>query len=206
MSALLPVALDLERLSVVLVGNGARAERRLGLLDEAGATRVRVFADAPETALSARAGDRLRRRLPAAEDFRGADLAFVADPAPGAAKAVAETARQAGALVNVEDATASCDFHSAAVIRRGDLALGITTGGRCPMLVRVLKEWLDRLLPRDLARTVEALADRRRRLKARRAPLAPLEIRASRAVAQLEIPHAWRPADARTQAPSDQEA
>lgn len=205
MSALLPVALDLERLSVALVGNGASAERRLGLLDDAGAARVRVYADAPETALSARAGDRLKRRLPWAEDLRAAQLVFVADLEPGAAEAVAEAAREAGALVNVEDATPRCDFHSAAVIRRGDLALGITTGGRCPMLARMLKEWLERLLPRDFARMVGALAETRRRLKARRAPLAPLEIHASRAIAQLEIPHAWRPTDARTQAPSDQE-
>ena len=76
----------------------------------------------------------------------------------------------------------------AAVIRRGDLALGITTGGRCPMLARVLKDWLERLLPLDFAQAVEALSATRRRLKARSADNQPLEAAAIRATARFEIP------------------
>ncbi|MGQ0676032.1 MAG: precorrin-2 dehydrogenase/sirohydrochlorin ferrochelatase family protein [Rhodospirillales bacterium] len=175
MSALLPVSLDLSRLSVALVGGGPRAERRLGLLDEAGAARLKVFSAQPTTALSARAGDRLRRRLPAAEDFRGVNVVFVAELKPDAAHEVAQLARAAGALVNVEDVTGACDFHSAAVVRRGDLALGISTSGRCPMLARVLKQWLERLLPKDFGRTLDALAEERRRLRAEGAGAPPLE-------------------------------
>lgn len=188
MSALLPVSLDLSRLSAVLVGNGARAERRLRLLDEAGAARLRVFSTDPGTELSARAGDRLRRRLPSAEDLKGANIVFIADLREDEAPTIAALAREARTLVNVEDVTADCNFHSAAVVRRGDLALGITTGGRCPMLARVLKEWLERALPADFARIVEALSGQRRGLKQDGAGHAPLEAASIDAVARLEVP------------------
>jgi siroheme synthase-like protein len=185
MSALLPVSLDLSRLSVLLIGNGARAERRLRLLDEAGATRLRVFSADPGAELSARAGDRLRRRLPEAEDFKGVNLAFVADLEPGEARAAADRARAHGALVNAEDVTEQCDFHSAAVVRRGDLVLGIATGGRCPMLARALKDWLERVLPLDFAAVAEALSSERKRLRAAAAGTMPLEAAVMRAVSRL---------------------
>ncbi len=185
MSALLPVSLDLSRLSVLLIGNGARAERRLRLLDEAGAARLRVFSADPGTELSARAGDRLRRRLPEAEDFKGVNLVFVADFQADAAHRIAERARAQGALINVEDVAAACDFQSAAVVRRGDLVLGIATGGRCPMLARVLKDWLERVLPLDFAAAAEALSRERKRLRAAAAGTMPLEAAVMRAVSRL---------------------
>ncbi len=186
MSALLPVSLDLARLSVVLIGNGTRAERRLRLLDETGAGRLSVFSADPVTELSARAGDRLRRRLPTATDLNRASIVFIADLNADEARAIADLAREAGALVNVEDVTGACDFHSAAVVRRGDLAIGITTGGRCPMLARVLKQWLERVLPANFAHIVAALSGQRSRLKQDGAGHAPLEATAIRAVVGLD--------------------
>jgi siroheme synthase (precorrin-2 oxidase/ferrochelatase) len=171
MSALLPVALDLARLRVAVVGNGPRAARRLGLLREAGASDIAVLA--PDCTLRA---------------FAGFNLVFVAGLNADTSRAVAARARAAGALVNVEDVTDECDFRSAAVVRRGDLAVGIWTGGRCPMLARVLKDWLDRVLPADFGRMVEALARRRDRLRARRAAPLVLEASACRAVARLVSP------------------
>ena len=57
-------------------------------------------------------------------------------------------------LVNVEDVTPLCDFHSVAEIRRGDLLLTVSTGGRSPGLAARIRgrladefgaEWADRL-------------------------------------------------------------
>jgi siroheme synthase (precorrin-2 oxidase/ferrochelatase) len=171
MTALLPVALDLQRLRVAVVGDGPRASRRLGRLAEAGAREVRRLG----------AGSTIGA-------FAGIDLVFVADVNPDTARAVAARARAAGALVNVEDLADACDFHSAAVLRRGDLVVGVWTGGRCPMLARVLKDWLDRLLPADFGRVVEALARRRERLRRQGAAPLVLEASAVRAVARLAAP------------------
>jgi precorrin-2 dehydrogenase/sirohydrochlorin ferrochelatase len=158
---MLPISLDLAQLHVVLVGNGAAALRRLRLLDEAGARRLTVYADEPEPALAAAAGPRLRRRLPSAASFEDADLVFVAGVEPSTADRLAELARAAKALVNVEDVTALCDFHSPAAFRRGDLIVAVSTGGRSPGLAGRLRRHLETLIGPEWQRRLEEIAARR---------------------------------------------
>jgi precorrin-2 dehydrogenase / sirohydrochlorin ferrochelatase len=171
MSALLPVALDLTRLTVAVIGDGPRAERRAALLHEAGARDIRVFS-----------------AVPPGRALSGVAVAFIADLPDEAAEAAADMAREAGALVNVEDVPADCDFQSAAVVRRGDLAVGVWTNGRCPMLARVLRQFLDRLLPADFGRALDRLASERQRLKPAKSGTLVLEAAALRAIAQLNVP------------------
>jgi precorrin-2 dehydrogenase / sirohydrochlorin ferrochelatase len=171
MTGLLPVALDLRRLKIAAVGAGPRIERRVKLLAEAGAVDLRCFASLPDFA-----------------DLAGVQLVFVADMEAGAARVFAERVRAAGALVNVEDVTEACDFQSAGVVRRGDLTLGIWTNARVPMLARVLKDWLERLLPADFGRVVDALGRQRDRLRASGTGTLPLEAAATRAVGRLDAP------------------
>jgi precorrin-2 dehydrogenase/sirohydrochlorin ferrochelatase len=163
---MLPVALDVAQLPVVLVGRGAAACRRLALLDQAGARDVRVFADRPEPALAAAAGDRLRRGLPRRADLAGAALVLVCDLPPPLAGALAADARALARLVNVEDQTALCDVHMPAIVRRGDLVLAISTGGRSPGLARALKQWLERLLDARWGERLQRLASQRARWRA----------------------------------------
>lgn len=54
-------------------------------------------------------------------------------------------ARAAGRLVNVEDVTDLCDFHTPAVVRRGALTLTVSTGGLAPGLAGVLAAYLGRM-------------------------------------------------------------
>jgi precorrin-2 dehydrogenase / sirohydrochlorin ferrochelatase len=164
---MLPIALDVGRLPVALVGRGAAACRRLSLLDQAGARRVVVFSDRPEAALIAAAGDRLRRRLPEHADLAATALLLVCDLPPESARALAEAARALGRLVNVEDATALCDVHMPAIVRRGDLVLAISTGGKSPGLAAALKRWLEALLDARWGERLQALARRRRQWRAR---------------------------------------
>jgi siroheme synthase (precorrin-2 oxidase/ferrochelatase) len=171
MTGLLPVALDLRRLRIAAIGAGPRIARRVKLLAEAGAVDLRRFATLPDL-----------------DALAGVQLVFIADVEPGAAKAYAERVRASGALVNVEDVTEACDFQSAGVVCRGDLTLGIWTNARVPMLARVLKDWLERVLPADFGRVVDALSRQRDRLRATGAGTLPLEAAATRAVGRLDTP------------------
>jgi precorrin-2 dehydrogenase/sirohydrochlorin ferrochelatase len=140
--------------------------RRLRLVDDAGAAQVTVFSDAPDGALRAAAGPRLRAGWPDAADLAGAALLLVADlPRPRAA-VLAAAARAAGVLVNVEDETALCDLHVPALVRRGDLVLSISTGGRAPGLAGALKRWLERLLDDAWGARLDLLAQHRRQWRA----------------------------------------
>ena len=71
---MLPLVLDVSRLKLALIGNGRTAERRLALLDEAGARDVGVYATAPSAALARRAGERLIHRLPRCEELAPLNL------------------------------------------------------------------------------------------------------------------------------------
>lgn len=119
---LLPIVVTRENVQVGLAGAGEGRTRRATLLAEAGivAVPVDVTGPLPPVALLLVAG--IERR---------------------AAEMLAARARAAGILVNVEDAPELCDFHVPAIVRRGDLVISASTGGRAPGLARRLREWLE---------------------------------------------------------------
>lgn len=149
-----PVLFDPARARAVVAGRGQAVLGRLAGLEDAGVTEFAVFSPGPDAELEARAGARLRRRLPGASDLQGATLVLVAGLEDGDATAIAEAARAAGVPVNVEDRPQLCDFHVPAIVRRGALLITASTGGRAPGLARRLgrelrdqfgPEWGDRV-------------------------------------------------------------
>lgn len=169
---MLPLTLDVTRVPLALTGAGAAALSRLVSLDAAGATRVTVYAEAPDADLAAAAGDRLVRRLPAPADLAEARALMVAGLDDETACDLATTARAMGVLVNVEDRKAWCDFHFASVIRRGDLVLAISTNGKSPGLARRLRRFLEGLIGPEWGGRVEEVAARRQLWRAAGADMA----------------------------------
>ncbi len=161
-----PVMLDLARMPVLLIGSGDAALRRLRQLDELGAGKLVVFAESPSPELAAVAGRRLRPRLPAAADFSGIRVVFLAGVDAAQVEILAEAARAAGTLVNVEDDVPHCDFHVPAMVRRGDLLLTVSTGGRSPALASRLRRALEGLFGMDWAGRLDRLAAARQRWRA----------------------------------------
>lgn len=140
---MLPISVDLAQIRVMLVGDGATARRRLALLDEAGASSLEIYAPSPDPALALSAGARLQRRLPLPAEIARAQLVFVAGVPDPAAAEIRGAAQAAGALVNVEDDRRRSDFHSAAVFRRGDLTVAISTNGKSPGLAALMRRMLE---------------------------------------------------------------
>jgi precorrin-2 dehydrogenase / sirohydrochlorin ferrochelatase len=159
---MLPLVLDLSRLALILVGDGAKAERRLALLDAADAVDLTVYAENPSSALARAAGRRLVRRLPAAQEVAAARAVFISDKNAPYCRHLAATARAAGALVHVEDEPALCDVHAPAVLRRGELTIAVSTGGRAPGLAVQLKRWLGTLVGPEWQDRIDELAALRR--------------------------------------------
>jgi precorrin-2 dehydrogenase / sirohydrochlorin ferrochelatase len=140
---MLPISVDLTQIRVMLVGDGAAARRRLALLDEAGADALEIYAPCPNPALALAAGTRLRRRLPLPAEIARAQLVFVAGVPDPAAAEIRGAAQAAGVLVNIEDNRRDSDFHSAAVFRRGDLTVAISTNGKSPGLAALMRRMLE---------------------------------------------------------------
>ena len=139
---MIPIILDVTTVRAALVGEGEGTLRRLQFLRGHGAEPVALFAPAPSPALAQEAGAIRIPRWPVAEDLASIHLLFAAGLAPDHADMVVRAARAAKTLLNIEDLTALCDVHVPATVRRGDLLLTASTGGRAPGLARRLGQWL----------------------------------------------------------------
>jgi uroporphyrin-III C-methyltransferase/precorrin-2 dehydrogenase/sirohydrochlorin ferrochelatase len=162
-----PAFFDLKGKAAIVVGATPVALERVRLALAAGAT-VRVFADALSSEgrlLVASPGVAWLPGAPAIDDFERAALAFVATGDCDRDRAAAETARAAGVPVNVADQPELCDFIMPAIIRRGDVAIGISTGGASPALARFIREAIERVLPARLGDLARFAARLRQRIK-----------------------------------------
>jgi precorrin-2 dehydrogenase / sirohydrochlorin ferrochelatase len=155
---MLPITVDLARIRVMLTGAGETARRRLALLDAAGALSIEIYAPQADTALAAAAGSRLRRRLPRPEEIAQAQLVFISGLRLAQAARIRQIAGIAGVLVNVEDDRSGCDFHSPAVVRRGDLTIAIATNGKSPGLAAWLRHRIARMFGPEWAARLEEVA------------------------------------------------
>jgi precorrin-2 dehydrogenase / sirohydrochlorin ferrochelatase len=159
---MLPLVLDVRRLKLILIGDGASAERRLAVLDAAGAADLTVYAEAPSKALALAAGRRLVRRLPRASDLAAARLVFISDRKSSRTRELAELAHALGVLVHVEDEPSLSDVQAPAVLRRGDLTIAVSTGGKSPALAAQVKRFLGTLFGPEWRERLETLATLRR--------------------------------------------
>ncbi len=162
---MIPLAIDPARVPIALAGNGPLAVRRLTQLRDGGANPA-VYSPDPDAEFAALAGEALTRALPGPDDLDAARVLFVMGLDPAVERALAELARSRGVLVNVEDVIPLCDFHSPSVVRRGDLLLTVSTGGRSPTLASLLRQRLETLFPESWAerlRTIAALRDAMRK-------------------------------------------
>jgi uroporphyrin-III C-methyltransferase/precorrin-2 dehydrogenase/sirohydrochlorin ferrochelatase len=159
---LYPVFLKLEGRRVLLVGGGTVAAAKLDGLLAAGA---RVTVVAPEIASSLeRTGVVLHRRPFEASDVDGAWW-VVAAATPDVNRQVQTAAEARRVFVNAADDPANASAYLGGVVRRGDVAIAVSTGGRAPALAGLLREAMESWLPADLDAWMTAADDVRRQWK-----------------------------------------
>lgn len=161
-----PFFVELEGTRGLIVGGGAVALRKAEKLLPYGPGLTVV---APEICpeLEALPGLALERRPFRPEDVEGA--AFVIAAAGDAAlnRRVAGLCRARGIPVNVVDDREACTFLFPALVKRGELSVGVSTGGSSPTAAVWLKERIAALLPRGLEDILAWLEAQRPLLKAR---------------------------------------
>ena len=152
-----PVYLDLRnRPCFVLGGCGMAEEKVRGLLE----SKARVTVISPDltdelTRMAAEGRiDWISRRFRRG-DLRNACLVIVVGQPPAVTGAVWEETRGRNILVNTLDDVPHCDFIAPAIVRRGDLTVAISTGGKAPVLAVRLRQRLERELGEEHARFLE---------------------------------------------------
>jgi siroheme synthase-like protein len=165
-----PVALELAGRRCVVVGDDETAEARVDALLHAGA-RVTVVGDEPGPVLrelEAAGRVRLRRRPYRRGDLRGAFLAVAATGDASLNARIFAEAERRRVLLNAVDDVGHCHFAVPSILRRGDLIVAVSTGGKCPGLARRLREALAREVGPEYGVLVDLLGDVRREMLAQR--------------------------------------
>jgi precorrin-2 dehydrogenase / sirohydrochlorin ferrochelatase len=148
-----PVFLDVEGISILVVGGGNVAGRKVEGLVSAGAT---VTVVAPHVTAEISAMDvRIERRAYAAGDAGRFQLVITATDDPVVNALVAADARAAGVWANSADDPDNCSFILPAITRRGDITVAVSTGGASPALAGRLRDVVAREV---LTAQVEAAA------------------------------------------------
>lgn len=163
-----PLFIDLKGRRVPIIGGGAAALRKARLIAAAGARPIFVW-PAIDADIEREFGERAEYVdcRPAAADFPGARIVFIALEDQDAPERWAALAREAGALVNVVDRPELCDFTTPSIIDRGSLTIAISTDGAGPVYGRDLRARIEAMLPGRIGALLDFAAGYREAVKAK---------------------------------------
>ncbi|MGY4002588.1 siroheme synthase CysG [Aeromonas sanarellii] len=165
----LPIFCRLDNKPVLLVGGGEVAERKARLLLDTGAQLTVVAPELdPELAeLAANGSIEWLAGEFAPAQLAGKWLVVAATDRREVNALVYQSANQARIFANVVDDPKRSSFIMPSIIDRSPLMVAISSGGKAPVLARLLREKLEALLPQHLGVVVAFAGSLRERVKAR---------------------------------------
>ncbi|WP_323938821.1 siroheme synthase CysG [Aeromonas hydrophila] len=165
----LPIFCRLDNKPVLLVGGGEVAERKARLLLDAGAQLTVVAPELdPELAeLAANGSIEWLAGEFAPAQLTGKWLVVAATDRREVNALVYQSANQARIFANVVDDPKRSSFIMPSIIDRSPLMVAISSGGKAPVLARLLREKLEALLPQHLGAVATFAGSLRERVKGR---------------------------------------
>jgi siroheme synthase-like protein len=164
-----PIFLNLQDRLCVVIGGGRIAEGKVaGLL----AAEAQVTVIAPLLTPRLRVWVKEKQLAHIARNYQIGDLAnaFLAISATDDRQVnerVWQEATTRNILINVVDDTPHCNFIAPSILRRGDLAVAISTSGKAPALAVRLREQIEELIGDEHARFLQLAGQIREPLAAR---------------------------------------
>lgn len=162
-----PMFVPLEGRRGLIVGGGTVALRKLEKLAPYGAS-LCVIAPRILSEIAAMPDvERIERRFQPSDMDADWALVIAATDDPCENHRIAEQCGRRGIPVNVADDPAYCSFIFPALVQRGPLSVGISTGGASPTAAVCLKERIEAMVPERFEDILEWLHAQRAVLKAR---------------------------------------
>jgi precorrin-2 dehydrogenase/sirohydrochlorin ferrochelatase len=160
-----PVNLLVDGRPCLVVGGGSVAARKVAGLRACGAE-VHVVATRVGDEVRHQPGVTWEERAYRASDLDGRRLVIAATSDPAVNEAVYRDAEAAGVWVNGADDPAHCSFTLPSIIRRADLLVTVSTGGRSPALAVWLRERLEAEIGPEYEVLLDLLAAEREAIRA----------------------------------------
>lgn len=162
---LFPIFIDLKGRRALIVGGGRVALRKAERLMPYGAD---ICAVAPEfiPGFAGIPGVTLLERRFEPGDIEGAALVIAATDDGELNAAVSELCRWENIPVNVVDDLEKCSFVFPALVQRGELSVGISTGGASPSAAQYVRRGVEQLVPEGFEGILDFLSAHRAEVKA----------------------------------------
>jgi siroheme synthase-like protein len=167
--AYFPIYLDMQQRPCLVVGGGGVAERKIASLLEAGANVTVVSPDVTDNIARwwKQGAIHLQARRYRAGDTVGFRIVFAATDDAGLNDVVFRECRNSAVWINAADDPGRCDFILPSVLRRGELAIAISTGGESPALARTIREELEFYFTGEYDSLVKLASEVRSELRAK---------------------------------------
>ncbi len=138
-----PIFLDVKNKKCLVIGGGTVALRKVDMLLDCEA-KVTVISPHLCDGLE-KLGEKVKvaRHKYRSDDIEGAFLIVAATDDPATNERIARDAEERGILINVVDVPALSNFIVPSYLRRGDLTIAVSTGGKSPAMARKLRTELE---------------------------------------------------------------
>lgn len=162
----LPLNIDMRNRKVLVVGGGSVAERKIKSLL---AAEAEVLVVAPQVSrqihqLAESRTIRVELRTYQSRDLDGVFLVIIATNAPHINEEIADEARKYGMLINAADSPESGNCTFPALLRRGNLEIGVSTNGSCPGFAAAVRDYIALEIGEEFGILLETLAHDREKL------------------------------------------
>lgn len=163
----LPIFINIRNRKCLVVGGGKVASRKVDLLSNAGAN-ITVIAPELDTDLLIKLDQGIFNYLAdtfSPDHLENMDLVIAATNNLAVNKKVSDVARKLCVPVNVVDNPDLCSFIMPSIIDRSPVLIAVSSGGKSPILSRLLRAHLETLIPESYGRLATYAANFRERVK-----------------------------------------
>jgi len=166
----LPIFFDINGQHCLVVGGGEVAARKASLLVRAGGI-VHVVTEQASPGIEQVVGEcqgaAIRKKAYDANDLEGVSIVVAATDDGAVNRQVSHDAQSRKLLVNVVDHPELCNFIFPAIIDRSPIVVGVSSGGKSPVLARMIRARLESLIPASYGRLAHLAGSMRDKVKAR---------------------------------------
>jgi len=163
----LPIFLNVKGARCLVVGGGAVAARKAGLLLGCGARVAVVAPQLCESLAAEKAAGRIEHVSARFEDahLAGAAVVIAATDDHAVNAAVSKAAKARDLPVNVVDSPELCSFIFPSIVDRSPMIVAVSSGGASPVLARLMRAKLETMIPAAYGRLAQLAHDLRDRVK-----------------------------------------
>ncbi len=163
----LPIFFNIKHRDCLVVGGGEIAARKIVLLLQAKAN-VTIVAPSLDDTLKQQYDKKIVSYCQKSfqpEDIEGFVLVIAATNNPAVNQLVSDSARKLNIPVNVVDNPELCTFIMPAIVDRSPILIALSSSGKSPVLIRLLRARLETLIPAAYGRLAEYASQFREKVK-----------------------------------------